>query len=51
MHDRDTVLADAALDFAMEAAAFAAFFQQGQICMSARKLPDDIKAVLTLTDA
>jgi acyl-CoA reductase-like NAD-dependent aldehyde dehydrogenase len=27
------VLADADLDYAVEAAAFAAFFHQGQICM------------------
>jgi acyl-CoA reductase-like NAD-dependent aldehyde dehydrogenase len=32
------VLADADLDYAVEAAAFAAFFHQGQICMSARKV-------------
>jgi acyl-CoA reductase-like NAD-dependent aldehyde dehydrogenase len=32
------VLADADLDYAVEAAAFAAFFHQGQICMNARKV-------------
>jgi acyl-CoA reductase-like NAD-dependent aldehyde dehydrogenase len=32
------VLADADLDYAVEAAAFAAFFHSGQICMSARKV-------------
>jgi len=32
------VLADADLDYAVEASAFAAFFHQGQICMSARKV-------------
>jgi vanillin dehydrogenase len=32
------VLADADLDYAVEAAAFAAFFHSGQICMNARKL-------------
>src|SRR6201999_1638645 len=32
------VLADADLDYAVEATAFAAFFHQGQICMSARKV-------------
>lgn len=32
------MLADADLDYAVEAAAFAAFFHQGQICMSARKV-------------
>jgi hypothetical protein len=32
------VLADADLDYAVEAAAFAAFFHQGQVCMSARKV-------------
>ena len=32
------VLADADLDYAVEAATFAAFFHQGQICMNARKV-------------
>src|ERR1700689_3669991 len=32
------VLADADLDYAVEAAAFAAFFHSGQICMNARKV-------------
>ena len=32
------VLADADLDYAVEATAFAAFFHQGQICMNARKV-------------
>jgi acyl-CoA reductase-like NAD-dependent aldehyde dehydrogenase len=32
------VLADADLDYAVEATAFAAFFHSGQICMSARKV-------------
>ncbi len=32
------VLADADLDYAVEAAAFAAFFHSGQVCMSARKV-------------
>jgi acyl-CoA reductase-like NAD-dependent aldehyde dehydrogenase len=32
------VLADADLDYAVEATTFAAFFHQGQICMSARKV-------------
>jgi acyl-CoA reductase-like NAD-dependent aldehyde dehydrogenase len=32
------VLDDADLDYAVEAAAFAAFFHSGQICMSARKV-------------
>jgi acyl-CoA reductase-like NAD-dependent aldehyde dehydrogenase len=32
------VLADADLDYAVEAAAFAAFFHVGQICMNARKV-------------
>ena len=32
------VLADADLEYAVEAAAFAAFFHQGQICMNARKV-------------
>ena len=32
------VLADADLDYAVDAAAFAAFFHSGQICMSARKV-------------
>ncbi len=32
------VLGDADLDYAVEAAAFAAFFHSGQICMSARKV-------------
>jgi vanillin dehydrogenase len=32
------VLADADLGYAVEAAAFAAFFHQGQICMNARKV-------------
>jgi len=32
------VLADADVDYAVEAAAFAAFFHSGQICMSARKV-------------
>jgi acyl-CoA reductase-like NAD-dependent aldehyde dehydrogenase len=32
------VLADADLDYAVEAAAFAAFFHSGQICMNARKI-------------
>ena len=32
------VLADADLDYAVEAAAFAAFFHAGQICMNARKV-------------
>jgi acyl-CoA reductase-like NAD-dependent aldehyde dehydrogenase len=32
------VLADADLDYAVEAAAFAAYFHQGQICMNARKV-------------
>src|SRR6185312_10910262 len=32
------VLADADLDYAVNAAAFAAFLHQGQICMSARKI-------------
>jgi acyl-CoA reductase-like NAD-dependent aldehyde dehydrogenase len=32
------VLADADLDHAVEAAAFAAFFHSGQVCMSARKV-------------
>ena len=32
------VLADADLDYAAEAAAFAAFFHSGQICMNARKV-------------
>ena len=32
------VLADADLDYAVEATAFAAFFHQGQICMNARKI-------------
>jgi acyl-CoA reductase-like NAD-dependent aldehyde dehydrogenase len=30
------VLADADLDYAVEAAAFAAFFHQGQICITTR---------------
>jgi acyl-CoA reductase-like NAD-dependent aldehyde dehydrogenase len=32
------VLADADLDYAVDAAAFGAFFHQGQICMSARRI-------------
>ena len=32
------MLPDADLDYAVEAAAFAAFFHQGQICMNARKV-------------
>jgi acyl-CoA reductase-like NAD-dependent aldehyde dehydrogenase len=32
------VLADADLDYAVEATAFAAFFHSGQICMNARKV-------------
>src|SRR5207244_5035562 len=32
------VLADADLDYAVNAAAFGAFLHQGQICMSARKI-------------
>ena len=32
------VLADADLDYAVEATAFAAFFHSGQVCMSARKV-------------
>lgn len=32
------VLADAELDYAVEAAAFASFFHSGQICMNARKV-------------
>ena len=32
------MLADADLDYAVEAATFAAFFHSGQICMNARKV-------------
>jgi hypothetical protein len=34
----EAVPADADLDYAVDAAAFAAFFHQGQICMNARKV-------------
>jgi len=37
------VLADADLDAAVEAAAFGAFFNQGQICMSTERLVVDVK--------
>src|SRR5206468_4677398 len=37
-HNPLIVLADADLDYAVDAAAFGAFLHQGQICMSARRI-------------
>ncbi len=44
------VLADADLDYAAEAAAFGAFFHQGQICMNARKVIVDRTVVDKFVD-